>query len=115
LAENKKDHERRGVFPIEVSTMSKRAKKAREEASEVATLEIGRQFRNWLSDYVALKRSRAISERRVVEQLLKYFRVLPEQQQEEILRSSSRPFDRIGEVVEVLPAATSVFRDTPHP
>ena len=86
-----------------------------ENPADSVSIEIGRQYKNWLSDFVAEQKVPSMTERQVIERLLHHFRAIPDEEQQNILRAPSRPFNRIGEIIEVLPATASVFRSTPHP
>jgi hypothetical protein len=79
--------------------------------SEAAAVVIGRQYKNWLSEFVAERGDPSVTERKVIEQLLYHLRSARAEEQEAILRGdNTRPFNRIGEIIEVLPATASVFR-----
>lgn len=90
------------------------SRKAQEpEIPETLPVEIGRQYKNWLADFVALRGDEAMTERIVLERLFYHFRRSSKEEQEAILQGdNTRPFNRIGEILEVLPVTARVFRQS---
>jgi hypothetical protein len=77
---------------------------------ETATVEIGREYGNWLDDKVA-EPGGEWTRRKLIERALYHLRRASDEEREAILRGdNTRPLNRIGEIIEVLPATASVFR-----
>ena len=71
-----------------------------EKTSDTVSIEIGRQFHDWLSDFIAKQGDASVSERKVIEKLIHYLKSFPEKDQRDILKwLPTRPLNLPNDVM----------------